>query len=78
MEAPQPPVRHEDNIFGICASLGQDLGFNPLYLRLVLAVSILFSPVATFATYAAMGVIVAVSRLLVPAPKRNAGDAQLA
>ena len=54
------------NLFGVCAAIGQDLGFNPLWLRLALAISLLFQPVAVLSAYALLGVTVTVSRLLYP------------
>ena len=29
----------DDTLFGVCEALGQDFGFNPIYLRVTLAVS---------------------------------------
>ena len=62
---------HKDNIFGVCAALGEDFGFNPLYLRLALAVTLLVSPKIMLISYAAAGIVVLVSHLLVR-PKRAA------
>ncbi|MDR6789473.1 phage shock protein PspC (stress-responsive transcriptional regulator) [Sphingomonas sp. BE138] len=60
---PQAP---RDNLFGICAALGEDFGFNPMWLRLAFAVALLFSLEKVLLTYAALGVLVVVSRLLFP------------
>jgi phage shock protein C len=57
-----------DTLFGICQGVGQDFGFNPNYLRVVLAVSMIWNPVAVLATYALLGVAVAASRGIAPAP----------
>jgi phage shock protein C len=57
-----------DTLFGICEGVGQDLGFNPNYLRVALAVSMIWNPVAVLATYALLGVAVAASRWITPAP----------
>ncbi len=60
--APAP----RDNLFGICAALGEDFGFNPMWLRLGFAVALLFSLEKVLLTYAALGVLVLASRLLFP------------
>lgn len=77
MQAPQPSVRQEDNIFGVCAALGQDFGFNPLWLRLAFGAALLFNPVAVISTYAVAGIIVAVSRLLYPNRRRKVRTIEL-
>ena len=63
------PLRSH-TILGVCEGLGEDLGFNPLILRVPLAASVIFSPVGAIATYLALGVVVMLSRLI--APKRTA------
>ncbi|MBJ7501720.1 MAG: PspC domain-containing protein [Sphingopyxis sp.] len=59
--------RRRDTFFGICEAVGQDFGFNPLYLRLALIAPLFFFPVQTFAAYFGLGLIVLASRLLFPA-----------
>ena len=79
------PAAARDNLFGVCAALGEDFGFNPLWLRLGFAVALLFSLEKVLLAYAALGVLVLVSRLLfpnrsrataneVPAPVANEAD----
>ena len=58
--------RRRDTFFGICEAVGQDFGFNPLYLRLAFIAPLFFFPVQTFAAYLALGGIVLMSRLLFP------------
>ena len=60
--------RRRDTFFGICEAVGQDFGFNPLYLRLAFVAPLFFFPVQTFAAYFGLGAIVLASRLLFPAP----------
>lgn len=60
--------RRRDTFFGICEAVGQDFGFNPLWLRLALIAPLFFFPVQTFAAYFGLGLIVLASRLLFPAP----------
>lgn len=64
--AVEPVTNHKDNLFGVCAALGEDFGFNPIWLRLALGVGLLFAFEAVIAGYFAVGAIVLVSRLLVP------------
>jgi len=61
-----------DTFLGICEALGQDLGFNANILRIALGVGVLFAPIAVLATYALLGLAVAVSRTLVPVTQPEA------
>ncbi|WBO21419.1 PspC domain-containing protein [Sphingomonas abietis] len=67
--APETAAK-KDNLLGICHAIGEDFGFNPFLLRVSLAVAIIFSPEWTLAAYAAMGVAVLASRLLVRTPRK--------
>lgn len=58
--------RRRDTFFGICEAVGQDFGFNPLWLRLAFVAPLFFFPVQTFIGYFALGGIVLASRLLFP------------
>lgn len=66
-----------DTLFGVCEGVGRDFGFNPNYLRVALAVSMIWNPVAVLAAYALLGVAVAVSRWVAPAPVAAADGASL-
>lgn len=75
-------TRH-DTFFGVCEGIGQDFGFNPNYLRLVLAVAVLASPLTTLAVYLGAGVVIAASRWMFPVrvaspPAAEAPDASVA
>jgi phage shock protein PspC (stress-responsive transcriptional regulator) len=61
-----PAAHARDNLFGVCAALGEDFGFDPMWLRLAFAVALLFDLEKVLMTYAALGVVVLVSRLLFP------------
>jgi phage shock protein C len=78
MPVPQPLPAPQENMFGVCASLGRDIGFNPLYLRIVLAFSLLWNPVAILVGYAVTGVVVAFTHWLAPDPRRAAKHGELA
>ncbi len=78
MTATQPnPLTRADTFFGVCQALGDDLGFNPIFLRVALAGMLFWNPWVAIASYAAGGVIVLASRLLAPEPraKRTAAPA---
>ena len=67
MENPQPsPFARDDTLFGVCHALGEDFGFDPLYLRILLGVLLLWNPLAVIGGYVAAGMIVLISRWLVP------------
>lgn len=57
-----------DFLFGACEAIGEDLGFDPFYLRVALLALLFFSPAAMIASYAALGGAVALSRRLFPKP----------
>ena len=59
--------QRRDTFFGICEAVGQDFGFNPLWLRLAFVAPLFFFPVQTFAGYFALGLVVLASRLIFPA-----------
>jgi phage shock protein C len=59
------PLRH-DNILGVCEAIGQDFGFNPLYLRLAFIAPIFFAPMEGIAAYLGLGLVVAATRWFAP------------
>ena len=71
MHVAQAPAPAKDNLVGICAAIGGDFGFDPDYLRVVLAVSLLWKPEVTLAVYVALGVLVLLSRVIVPNRRRT-------
>lgn len=68
MTSPRSIIARDDTLLGVCFALGEDFGFNPLWLRILLAVIVLWSLPAALGAYAALGVLVAVSRRLAPDP----------
>jgi phage shock protein PspC (stress-responsive transcriptional regulator) len=68
-------IARDDTVLGVCFALGQDFGFNPLYLRLLFAIVLFWSPMAAFGGYAALGAIVAFSRWMAPDPTPAAAEA---
>ncbi len=61
-----------DTLLGVCQALGEDFGFNPLFLRVAFAAPLLWDPVTPIAVYLALGVLVAASRLIYPNPRAAA------
>lgn len=64
------PLRH-DTILGVCEAIGQDFGFNPLWLRLAFIAPLFFAPMASVAAYFGLGLVVAASRWLTRETKRT-------
>jgi phage shock protein PspC (stress-responsive transcriptional regulator) len=62
----------QDNLLGICHALGETFGFNPLYLRLALLPPLVIVPQFTLLAYAAAGVAVLASKLLVRSRTKRA------
>jgi phage shock protein PspC (stress-responsive transcriptional regulator) len=62
----QPLTASKDNLLGICNAVGEDFGFNPLWLRLALGAVFVVQPVGVVVAYLALGLVVLASRLLVP------------
>ena len=71
------PLRN-DTILGVCEAIGQDFGFDPLWLRLVFVASIFFAPMVGLGAYLGLGGIVAATRYFAPNPpaSEQVADAQ--
>jgi phage shock protein C len=65
------PLRSH-TILGVCEAIGEDFGFNPTFLRVILAAMVLYSPLIAIGSYFALGVVVLASRLLFPNAKQPA------
>lgn len=66
------PVKNWKNLLGVCACIGEDFGFNPIWLRIAFGAGLVWSPVAVISAYLGLGVIVGMSRLMVAKPWRAA------
>jgi phage shock protein PspC (stress-responsive transcriptional regulator) len=64
-------IRRDDTFLGVCQALGEDFGFNPVFLRVAFAAPLIFAPVLVIETYLGLGVVVLLSRILAPRPKRK-------
>jgi phage shock protein C len=70
MQTSQPSLIARDHtLLGVCEALGEDFGFNPLFLRVPLAALLLVNPVAVIGTYAALGLLVLMTRWIAPNPR---------
>ncbi|MDO9369503.1 MAG: PspC domain-containing protein [Sphingopyxis sp.] len=69
--------QRRDTFFGICEAVGQDFGFNPLWLRLAFVAPLFFFPVQTFIGYFGLGIVVLASRLIFPASRAAADQPAL-
>lgn len=59
------PLRN-DTILGVCEAIGEDFGFNPLWLRLAFIAPLFLQPMLTVAAYLALGLVIAASRYFFP------------
>ena len=64
------PLRSH-TILGACEAIGEDFGFNPVFLRIPFAASVICSPMLAIGTYFALGLVVLASRLLFPKKRRD-------
>ncbi len=79
MQASQPNLfLRDDTLLGVCQGLGEDFGFNPLWLRIVFAAALIWNPVYDIGAYLALGSVVLVSRLIVrnPRPAKVSAEAE--
>lgn len=75
MQTSQPSLIARDHtILGVCEALGEDFGFNPMFLRVPLAALLLLNPTAVVCTYLAAGVIVFLTRWIFPNPRTSAEE----
>ena len=69
MTTPQPSLfTRPDTFFGICQGMGEDLGIHPDLFRVAFGMAFFFAPLATLATYFALGLVVAATRTFFPVP----------
>jgi len=59
-------LARDDTMFGVCEAIGEDFGFNPFYLRVLLAFLIFWNPVVVISAYIVAGIAIAVLRWMVP------------
>ncbi|HEX5259369.1 MAG TPA: hypothetical protein VFW35_11405 [Sphingomicrobium sp.] len=64
------PLRSH-TILGVCEAIGEDFGFNPVFLRIPLAASVIWNLPIALAVYFGLGLVVLASRLLFPKPNAS-------
>ena len=75
MQTSQPSLIARDHtLFGTCEAIGEDFGFNPIFLRIPLAVLLLVNPIAVVGTYLAAGIVVFFTRWVAPNPRTAAAQ----
>lgn len=60
-------LNRADTMLGVCQALGQDFGFDPLWLRLAFAAGLFWNTGAMIAGYLALAAAIGVARWLTPA-----------
>ena len=68
------PLRSH-TILGVCEAIGEDFRFNPVFLRVPLAASVIYSPMLAIGAYFVMGAAVLLSRVLFPKPSTTSAVA---
>jgi phage shock protein PspC (stress-responsive transcriptional regulator) len=77
--AAQPSLlRRPHTVLGVCEGLGEDFGFNPVYLRVAIAGGLYFAPLAVIGSYLFLGAALAVARWAYPVPAAAAAAPQQA
>lgn len=71
-QVPLPLRSH--TIFGVCEAIGEDFGFNPVFLRIPLAAMVVVNPLWAIGAYFALGAVVFLSRLLFPMPRADKAE----
>lgn len=73
---PALPLRSH-TIFGVCEGIGEDFGFNPIFLRVPFATLVLYSPTIAIGAYLALGLVVLASRLLFPRTQATVSEIEV-
>ena len=55
-----------DTILGVCEAIGQDFGFNPMWLRIAFCAPIYWNPAVVVGAYFALGLVVLATRYAFP------------
>lgn len=63
-----------DTMLGVCEAIGNDFGFNPLWLRLAFALPMAFVPMWSIGAYLLLGAVVMLARLIVRSAKARPGE----
>ena len=63
---PIPLPLRRDTMLGVCAGLGEEFGFNPVFLRIAISSLVFVDLKLAIATYLGLGIALAAGRLLAP------------
>ena len=63
-------------VLGVCEAIGEDFGFNPTWIRVPLAATVLINPLYAIIAYFVLGAVVLASRLVFPKAKVAVAGAQ--
>jgi len=67
MQIYQPSIiARNDTLLGVCAAIGEDFGFNPVWLRVVFAITVFFNLFLAIGLYLALGMVVLLTRRIYP------------
>lgn len=80
MPAPENQVAlplRSHTILGVCEAIGEDFGFNPVFLRIPFAASVIYSPKLAIIAYLTLGLAVLASRFFFPKPQIKAGSIEV-
>lgn len=64
-----------DTMLGVCQAIGDDFGFNANYLRVALAIAVVFNIEYAAMAYIALGAVVLATRLVFPTRRAAAAPA---
>jgi len=67
-----------DTFFGVCQGLSEDVGIHANLFRVAFGMAFFFAPLATLATYFALGLVVLAIRTALPVPTLAAPTADVA
>ena len=59
------PLRR-DTMLGVCAGLGEEFSFNPVFLRIAISMLVFVDLKLAIATYVGLGIALAAGRLIAP------------
>ncbi len=72
MQIYQPSlITRSDTLLGVCAAIGEDFGFSPIWLRVGFAITVFFNLFLAIGLYFAIGALVLLTRRLYPSPRKQ-------
>jgi phage shock protein PspC (stress-responsive transcriptional regulator) len=65
-----------DTLFGVCEGIGREFGFHPNWLRIGLAIPMIWNPAAVIGGYAGLGAALWLSHKIAPNRRRHPAPAE--